>query len=175
MCKRFAAIFIVPAAILLLASFKPVDGRKVPAADVKTTDGQTFNTVNIQNEGKPIIISFWATWCKPCKNELNAIAEEYDELVKETGVKLIAISIDDARSSAKAISDAKTLGWNYDVYLDDNQSFKRAMNVNNIPHTFLVDNKGDIVWEHNSYSPGDEEKLFELVRKVAKGENVTSH
>ena len=62
--------------------------------------------------------------------------------------------------------------WEYEVYLDPNGDFKRALNVNNIPHTFLVNGKGEIVWQHNSYTPGDEEELFELVKKVAKGESI---
>ena len=112
-----------------------------------------------------MIISFWATWCKPCKKELDAINEEYAELVKETGVKLIAISIDDARSAGKVVTDVKVKGWKYEVYIDENSDFKRAMNVNNVPHTFLVDGDGKIVWSHNSYAEGDEEKLFDINNK----------
>lgn len=147
-------------------------GRTIPAVDVKTMDGKSFNTSKISNDGKPIIISFWATWCKPCKKELDAIAEEYSTWQKETGVKLIAISIDDARSSSKVSTDVKSKGWEYEVYLDENQDFKRAMNVNNVPHTFVVNGKGEIVWQHNAYAEGDEDHLLEVVKKVAKGEKV---
>lgn len=149
------------------------EGDKIPTATVKKLDGTKINTSEIANDGKPIIISFWATWCKPCKKELDAIAEEYEEWVKETGVKLIAISIDDVRSSAKVNTDVKTKGWKYDIYLDENQDFKRAMNVNNVPHTFIVNGKGEIVWSHNSYTEGDEETLYENVKKVAKGEAIS--
>ena len=129
-----------------------------------------MNTSKITNDGKPIVISFWATWCKPCKKELDAISEVYEEWQKETGVKLIAISIDDSRSSGKVVTDTKSHGWEYEVYLDENQDFKRAMNVNNVPHTFIVNGKGEVVWQHNSYSEGDEEHLFEALKKIAKGE-----
>lgn len=168
-------IFISTASIVLLllsVSFIQNSGRPIPSVDVKTVDGKIFNTSKISNDGKPIIISFWATWCKPCKKELDAIAEEYSEWQKETGVKLIAISIDDARSSTKVATDVKSKGWEYDVYIDENQDFKRAMNVNNVPHTFVVNGKGEIVWQHNAYAEGDEEHLFEVVKKVAKGEKV---
>lgn len=146
--------------------------RKIPAADVKTIDGKTFNTGKIANNGKPIIISFWATWCKPCKKELDAIAENYSDWQKETGVKLIAISIDDARSSGKVATDVKAKGWDYDIYIDQNADFKRAMNVNNVPHTFLVNGKGEIVWQHNAYAEGDEDKLYEVLKKLSKGEKI---
>ena len=162
-------------AILLLTvftfSFK-VYGQKIPTATLKKLDGTKINSSTFSNNGKPMIIDFWATWCKPCKKELDAIAETYEEWQKETGVKLIAISIDDARSSPKVVTDVNAKGWTYEVYIDENQDFKRAMNVNNVPHTFLVDGKGQIVWSHNSYAEGDEAKLYEALKKVAKGEKL---
>jgi len=149
------------------------EGDKIPAATVKKLDGTKVNANTFSNDGKPIIISFWATWCKPCKKELDAIAEEYEDWVKETGVKLIAVSIDDVRSSAKVSTDVKTKGWKYEVYLDENQDFKRAMNVNNVPHTFIINGNGEVVWSHNSYIDGDEQKLYENVKKVIKGESLS--
>lgn len=164
---------ICSAIILLFSAFTSSDGDKIPATVLKKLDGSKINSSTFSNNGKPMIISFWATWCKPCKKELDAINEEYAELQKETGAKLIAISIDDARSSGKVVTDVKVKGWTYEVYIDENQDFKRAMNVNNVPHTFLVDGNGQIVWSHNSYAEGDEEKLFENVRKLARGEKLT--
>ncbi len=172
MKKKILISFASITLLLLSVSFIQNSGRPIPSVDVKTVDGKIFNTSKISNDGKPIIISFWATWCKPCKKELDAIAEEYAEWQKETGVKLVAISIDDARSSSKVATDVKSKGWEYDVYIDENQDFKRAMNVNNVPHTFVVNGKGEIVWQHNAYAEGDEEHLFEVVKKVAKGEKV---
>lgn len=161
--------------LLLFAStitFAQETGRQIPAVDVKKLDNSTFNTGSIENDGKPIIISFWATWCSPCKAELNAIAEEYSNWQEETGVKLVAISIDDARNVPKVKPYVDGQSWEYEVYLDPNADFKRAMNVNNVPHTFLIDGKGNIVWQHNSYAPGDEDQLFELVQKLSKGESL---
>ncbi|HAP31268.1 MAG TPA: thiol:disulfide interchange protein, partial [Flavobacteriales bacterium] len=75
--------------------------RTLPKVDLKTLDNNTFNTSDFDNDGKPIVISFWATWCKPCIKELNNIAEVYEDWQDETGVKVIAISIDDARNMSK--------------------------------------------------------------------------
>ena len=93
--------------------------------------------------------------------------------MEQTGVKLVAVSIDDSRSASKVGADVKSKDWKFDIYLDENQNFKRAMSVNNIPHTFIIDGKGNIVWQHNSYAEGDEDELYEAVKKVAKGEKLT--
>ena len=146
--------------------------QKIPSVTVKSLDGETFLTDNISNNGKPILISFWATWCSPCKKELNAIAEVYSDWQEETGVKVIAISIDDARNTNKVKPYVNGKNWDFEVYLDANQDFKRAMNVNNVPHSFLLNGNQEIVWQHNSYSDGDEIKVYELIKKLAAGEKV---
>ena len=144
----------------------------IPAADIQSLEGATVNTSTFQNNGKPMIISFWATWCKPCIMELTAIHEEYEELMEETGVKLVAISIDDIRNVAKVAPFVNSRKWEYEVYCDPNGNFKRALSVNTVPHTFLLDGTGKIVWQHNTYTPGDEQKLFALVRKLAAGQTI---
>jgi cytochrome c biogenesis protein CcmG/thiol:disulfide interchange protein DsbE len=149
-----------------------ISQNNLPAVNIQDIKGATFNTSMIQNNGKPIIISFWATWCKPCIAELAAIAENYADWQEETGVKVIAISIDDARNVAKVEPFVQGRAWDYEVYCDPNGDFKRAMSVNTVPHTFLIDGQGNIVWQHNSYNPGDEDELLELTKKVAKGEKL---
>lgn len=146
--------------------------RPLPSIDIKDVKGNPFNTSNITNDGKPIVVSFWATWCKPCIKELTTIADVYDEWQKETGVKIYAVAIDDARSSSQVGPLANGKGWEYTVLLDQNGDFKRAMNVGPIPHTFLINGKGEIVWQHTSFSEGSELELIDLIRKVAKGEEI---
>ncbi len=141
--------------------------KKLPAVKLKTIDGKTVNLATLTNDGNPIVISFWATWCKPCKTELNTIAEEYEDWQDETGVKLVAVSIDNSRSTGRVEPYVNGQAWEYDVLLDPNGELKRAMNVNNVPHTFLIDGKGNIVWDHNNYSAGDEEELYEQIKKYA--------
>ena len=153
---------------LSLSLFLSIGYTQLPNINLKDVNGVTKNLSKFSNNGNPIIISFWATWCKPCKAELNTIAEEYDDWTDETGVKLIAVSIDDARSSTRVEPYINAQGWEYLVLLDPNGDLKRAMNVNNVPHTFLVDGNGKIVWDHNNYSPGDEEELYEELVKIAK-------
>jgi thiol-disulfide isomerase/thioredoxin len=144
----------------------------IPSVDIKKLDGSTFNTSNIKNDGKPMIIDFWATWCSPCKAELNAIAEEYTDWQKETGVVLYAISIDDARNVDKVAPYVNGKGWEYEVLSDVNGDFKRAMNVNNVPHVFVINGNREIVYQQNSAAPGDDKKLYDIVKKLAKGEKI---
>ncbi len=146
--------------------------RELPNVMVKNLEGENIETGTFDNEGGPIIISFWATWCKPCILELRAIAEEYEDWQEETGVKLIAISIDDTRNAHKVAPFVSGKDWDYEVYIDENGDFKRALNVGNVPHTFVLNADKQIVWQHNSYSPGDEEELYEVVRAVAEGVEI---
>ncbi|MCL2131526.1 MAG: TlpA family protein disulfide reductase [Lentimicrobiaceae bacterium] len=138
----------------------------LPSVNVKTLQGAAFNTKDIDNEGKPIIICFFATWCKPCMMELKAIADEYEDWQEETGVVIYAVSIDDTRSSAKVAPLVKGQNWEYEFLLDENSDFKRAMNVGDIPHTFVLNGNKEIVWQHASYSPGVEQEYINAVRKL---------
>lgn len=140
---------------------------KLPAVDIQTLDGKTFNTGDIQNDGKPIIISLWATWCKPCIAELLAISDEYQDWVDETGVKLYAIAIDDSKTSARVAPFVNGKGWDYTVLLDVNSDFKRAMNVNDVPFMCILNGKGEIVWQHTSYAPGSEEEVYKIIKELA--------
>lgn len=155
-------------ALLFIASTLVGQSKKLPAIQLKTIDGKTVDISKLSNNGKPIIISFWATWCKPCKTELNTIAELYEDWQEETGVKLIAVSIDNARSTGRVEPYVNGQGWDYEVLLDPNGDLKRAMNVNNVPHTFLIDGKGNIVWDHNNYATGDELELYKQIKKIAR-------
>lgn len=148
------------------------DKNGIPAVQLKKVDGSSFNTSAIANPGKPVLISFWATWCKPCVKELSAIAEKYDDWKKETGVVVYAVSIDDSKSSSRVAPFVNGKGWEFEVLLDANSELKRAMNVVNVPHTFILDGKGKIVYQHTTYQDGDENKVFEILKKVAKGEEI---
>ena len=138
----------------------------LPDVPLKDLKGNAVRSGTFANDGKPIVISFWATWCKPCIKELMTIHEHYADWQTETGVKLIAISIDDSRNVNKVAPFVNGKGWDYEVYLDENSDFKRAMNVTNVPHTFLLDGKRNIVWQHTSYNPGDEDQLLEQIKKL---------
>jgi len=166
--------FLLTLTILILAmSFTSGDEKRtLPSVTIKTLDGKPFNTKDIKNDSNAIIISFWATWCKPCIQELNAISEVYDDWQEETGVKLVAVSIDNSRTSIKVKPLVNGAEWDYEVYLDENGDFKRAMGVNMVPHTFILNGKGEIVWQHTTFSEGGELEMIDILRKIKNGEEI---
>jgi len=161
-------LFLTITAIVIFSILSTAQSRTLPSVDVKTLNGGTINITTLENDGNPIVISFWATWCKPCKKELNNIAELYEDWQDETGVKLVAISIDDTRSMVRVAPYVNASDWDYEVYLDPNGDLKRAMGVSTVPHTFLLNSKKEIVWQHKGYIDGDEDELYEQIEKIAK-------
>ncbi len=141
---------------------------QLPSVNIQTLEGKQINTADLNNDGKPFIISFFATWCKPCLRELKAINEVYADWQDETGVKLIAISIDEGQNAQKVKPLVDGLGFEYEVLLDSNSDFKRAMKVNLIPAVFILDGNGKIIYTHSGYTDGSEEHLIEVVRKHLK-------
>lgn len=141
---------------------------ELPSVTLKDMYGKTVDTAKLNNDGKPFIIDFWATWCKPCVRELKAIADVYDEWVDETGVKIYAVSLDEAQNEQRVKPFVENKGWEYEVLLDPNGDFKRQLGVSDPPHVFVVDGEGNIVWNHQGYVDGGEEEILEAVKKAMK-------
>ena len=154
--------------ICTLMAFAGMAQSKLPAVTLKSMDGKTVSTDTLSNNGKPIIIDFFATWCKPCNRELTAISEVYEDWQEETGVKLIAVSIDQAQNINKVKPLVDNHGWPYEVLLDPNSDFKRALGIQMIPYVLIVDGDGNIVYKHNCYTEGAEEELIQKVRELVK-------
>jgi cytochrome c biogenesis protein CcmG/thiol:disulfide interchange protein DsbE len=157
---------LLTAITLAVAAFT-AQAQSVPDVKIKNMEGATVSTNTISNDGKPMIISFWATWCKPCIKELETINEVYADWREQTGVKLVIVSIDDTRTTSSVAPFLNAKGWEYESYLDVNSDFRRAMNVNMVPHTFLLNGKREVINQHTSFAPGDEDKLFEKVKAAA--------
>lgn len=141
---------------------------KMPSMALKDINGKTVNVSQLDNEGNPIVVCFFATWCKPCQRELQAIHENYPDWQDETGVKVVAISIDQAQDANKVKPLVDGYGWEYDVLLDPNSDLKRALGINLIPYALVLDGSGNIVYTHTGYVDGGEEELYEVVKKYSK-------
>lgn len=138
---------------------------KLPNVTLKDLKGKTVNIAKYGQADKPVIVSFWATWCGPCLKELGAINKVYDQWQKETGVELVAVSIDDSRTRSRVKPLINGKAWDYTILLDENQELKRAMNVVNPPYTVVV-YKGEIVYSHSGYTPGAENELYKELKKA---------
>ena len=151
--KKRLGISLV-AALSVLSCFAAL-----PEVTLRSMDGKEVNVSTLGVSGKPVIISFFATWCKPCMREIKAIDELYADWQDETGVEMYLVSVDQGQDVQKVAPLVNGYGWEYKVLLDPNGSLKRAMNVQNVPHLFVINGKGKIVYQHTGYTPGDEEEI----------------
>lgn len=138
----------------------------LPKLTLRNIEGKSVRLDTLSNQGKPMIVSFFATWCKPCNRELQAINEVYADWQEETGVKLIAVSIDQAQNINKVKPLVDEHRWPYEVLLDPNGDLKRALGVQLIPYVMVLDGMGNIVFKHNGYTDGAEEELYEKVKEA---------
>jgi len=136
----------------------------VPQAEIIDIKGQKVNFQDIVKSDKPVIVSFWATWCVPCINELDAISEVYPDWQDETGVKLVAISQDDDRTARRIKPLVNGKAWEYEIYRDYNNELKRAFNIASIPFLIIIKN-GKVVYTRSGYTPGSEDKIYEIIKE----------
>ena len=143
---------------------------QVPSVTVENAKGEAFDTATLLKEGTPMIVSFWSTSCKPCIRELDAIYDALPDWLEEVKFRVVAVSTDDSRQLAKAKSFAEGRGWGeeYVLLFDKNQDFMRAMNVSVVPHVFVLDAKGKVVYSHTAYVQGGEVELFEAIKKSVR-------
>lgn len=166
--KSFRHLAAAVVAAFLAALVPSQAQAQLPSLKLKNIDGATVDIATLGNDGKPFIIDFFATWCKPCNRELSAINDVYDEWQEETGVKVIAVSIDKAQNTNKVKPLVSQYGWEYEVLLDPNSDFLRALGGTMIPYVVVVDGDGNIVSKHSGYTEGAEEELIEQVRQLIK-------
>lgn len=164
--KNLKLLSLFVSVLFCQSLYSQADKAGLPEISIKDLTGKTVSTTSLFDGESPVILSFWTTWCSPCIKELNAINDNLEDWQDEANVRFIAISIDDSRSSMRVAPFVNGKGWEFEVFLDPNGDFKRAMNVVNPPHTFIIDKNGEIVYQHTSYAEGDEEELFEQIMEL---------
>lgn len=140
--------------------------KKLPNLSLKNLENKSLNTIqDFKEKDKIYVFSFWATWCAPCIQELDAINDVYEDWKKELNVEIIAVTVDDTRTSKRVNPLVNGKGWEYTILFDTNQDFKRAIGISNVPYLMAVKN-GEIVYVQNGHSPGAEAELLEKLKSL---------
>ncbi len=153
-------------ATLLLAIGCTSANAQLPSAKLKDKDGKSINAQSLSNDGKPFVVTFFATWCPPCREELATVSKVYADWQKETGVKIYTVSVDQSKDEEKVHAMFKQNSYTYELLLDQNGEFAKAMKVSSIPNLYLYDGKGKIVYSHVGFSAGDEATLLEKIKAL---------
>jgi thiol-disulfide isomerase/thioredoxin len=136
----------------------------IPNITLNTLNGKSVKIQDEISKDKITILSFWASWCVPCINELDAISEVYEDWQEDFNMELIAISTDDARTQKRIRPMVNGKGWPYKILLDKNQELKRALNISTLPQIIILkDSK--IIYIHSGYSPGVEDEFYDIIKE----------
>ncbi len=138
-----------------------------PSIKLKSTSGKTIDIAELAANSKDtmVVLSFWATWCIPCINELEIINDVFDEKQAIKPFKFYGVSVDDSRTAQRVKPFIKGKGWVFEVLMDINSELKRSLNITDVPHVIIIkDNK--IVYRHTGYIAGEEDNLFEAIKNL---------
>ena len=135
-----------------------------PNFSLKKINGRTVKIGEYLENG-PVLINFWATWCAPCKKEM-VFLEKFENEYKKEGFSVLSISIDSQKSLAQVRSYIRINNYSFDVFLDPNMQVFKKMNGNLMPTNILLDKKGNIIWRHYGYLPGDEKNMNLQIRSA---------
>ncbi len=161
-------LFAFAAAILFSASVYAQDSA-LPATQIKDVNsGKKIAFNEAIAPGKVTLISFWATWCVPCKKEIKNVREKMPSWQKEADFNYVTVSIDESRAEGLVRSYAKSQGWEFPFYIDPNGDLKRSLNFQNVPFTVIVDKNGKVAYTHTGYEEGGEEEVFAKIKELAK-------
>jgi cytochrome c biogenesis protein CcmG/thiol:disulfide interchange protein DsbE len=137
--------------------------------ELKDAQGNVVNSSTLlNNKKKATVLLFWMTTCGPCRRELNAISGKFNQWKTQTDFDFYAISIDfpnRVEQFNKRVVESK---WTFPAYHDFNREFRYVMEegLNGLPQVFVLGNKGKVVYHTKRYLPGDEEKLFSIIKNL---------
>lgn len=133
--------------------------------DVNSGKKLAFNQT--VEKGKVTVVSFWATWCVPCKKEINNVRRKMPDWKKEADFNYMTVSIDESRAEGMVRSSVKSQGWDFPCYQDANSDLKRSLNFQNVPYTIIIDKNGKVAWMHTGYEEGGENEVFAKVKELS--------
>lgn len=151
---------------LFFAMHAIAQNQEIPTTVVRDINGKQIPFNETFEKGKVTLVSFWACWCIPCKQEIKNIKTKLPEWLKEVNFNYMTVSLDDSRNTAMVKTYTKSQGWTFPVYLDPNSDLKRSLNFQNVPYTMIVDKNGSIIFEHTGYEEGGENELFARIKAL---------
>jgi len=155
------------ATVFIFSIYNGFSQTELPNMTLKNLEGKEINLQSISANDQLVVVSLWATWCVPCKNELDAISDLYEDWQMETNVKLYAVSVDDSRTVNRVKAMVNGKGWDYEILYDTNNDLRRILGAATVPLTLIVKNN-KILFRHSGYTPGTEDELYEKLLEFAK-------
>lgn len=159
---------VLSLAMALFVAFSLNAQDQLPSISLNDLDGNEVNLSDFSENGKITVFSFWATWCSPCKKELSNIADLYEDWQDEWDVEVVAVNIDDQRNYGKVKPYVDGQSWEYTVLMDPNEQLKRALNFQTVPFTFVLDQEGNVAYQHTGYVEGDEYELEDIFDELSE-------
>lgn len=144
---------------------KPAAERKhLPRFELETLEGKRLRNGDV--EGRVSVISFWATWCTPCKYELSAL-DAYRQEAGADRLALYAIATDGPETVASVRSIVRQKRWSHKVATDPSGSVAAKLNPRgSVPYTLFLDREGRIAYAHGGYQSGDEGHYAKLLEQL---------
>ena len=136
----------------------------LPDLSVRLLDGKQVRLSALLEEG-PLLVSFWATWCAPCKKEM-IFLEEFHQKYNENSFRVLAISTDSPKSMSKVKSYIRAKKHTFLVGIDPNQEIAKKMNALLMPTTLILNKDRKVSWYHQGFIPGDEKEIEAQIRAV---------
>lgn len=153
---------------LSLTAFTATAQESLPNTQIKdVATGKKIAFNEAFTPGKVTVVSFWATWCVPCKKEIKNMREKLAGWHSEADFNYMTVSIDETRAEGLVRTYAKAQGWDFPYYIDPNSDLKRSLNFQNVPYTVIIDKTGKVAWMHSGYEEGGEAEVFEKVKELA--------
>jgi peroxiredoxin len=158
MTMKTAIILVLLCVLSVSVAAQEIQTRKAPDFTLPDIEGRNYALAKNLGRG-PVYISFWATWCRPCVEELKIIQKLYEKY-EEDGFQVVAINIEGPKASAKVKSFVKSYGLTFTILLDnDGEVFRRKFKGAAMPFTLLTDSEGTVVFSAVGFKPGDEAEI----------------